>query len=115
VRSAGFDRVPAPVAAASSAPALRAAPIDKPVEVVFKPEPDYTDDAKARRVEGIVTLEVEFAASGDVRVLRVVRGLGHGLDEAAARAAQRIRFRPAEANGNAVDCRATVHISFRLS
>jgi len=115
VHSGGFDLVPAPVAVAGGTVALALAPIDRPVEIIFKPAPDYTDEAKARRVEGVVTLEVEFASSGEVRVLRLVHGLGHGLDEAAARAARRIRFRPARANGDAVDCRATVHISFRLS
>ena len=56
-----------------------------------------------------------FTAAGDVRMLRVVRGLGHGLDEAAQRAALRMRFKPAQSDGRPVDSRATVHISFRLS
>jgi hypothetical protein len=49
------------------------------------------------------------------RVLRVVQGLGYGLDEAAEQAAKRIRFKPAQADGRAVDYRATVHITFRIS
>jgi TonB family protein len=90
-------------------------PIDRPVEIVFKPTPEYTDDARSARIEGTVSLEVEFTAAGDVRVLRVVRGLGHGLDEAAERAALRMRFKPAQSDGRPVDSRATVHITFRLS
>ena len=90
-------------------------PIDRPVEIVFKPTPEYTDEARGARIEGTVSLELEFAAGGDVRVLRVVRGLGHGLDEAAERAALRIRFKPAQSDGQPVDFRATVHITFRLS
>jgi TonB family protein len=82
---------------------------------VFKPSPEYTDEARNARIEGTVTLELEFTAAGDVRVLRVVRGLGHGLDEAAERAALRIRFKPAQSDGRNVDSRATVHITFRLS
>jgi TonB family protein len=82
---------------------------------VFKPTPEYTDEARSARIEGTVTLELEFTAAGDVRVLRVVHGLGHGLDEAAERAALRIRFKPAQSDGRAVDSRATVHITFRLS
>ena len=112
MRTAGFDR-------AASAPvrpsAAAAAPIDRPVEIVSKPTPEYTDDARNARIEGTVTLDLEFTAAGDVRVLRVVRGLGHGLDEAAERAALRIRFKPAQSDGRAVDSRATVHITFRLS
>jgi TonB family protein len=113
VQTTGFDqRASAP--ARPSAAALTK-PVGQPVEIVFKPTPEYTDEARNARVEGTVSLELEFAAAGDVRVLRVVRGLGHGLDEAAERAALRIRFKPAQEGGRPVDSRATVHITFRLS
>ena len=56
-----------------------------------------------------------FAATGEARVLGVVRGLGHGLDESAAAAARAIRFRPAERGGEAVDFKAIVHIVFQLA
>jgi len=111
VQTAGLDvRAPAqPSVAAVTKPA------DRPVEIVFKPTPEYTDEARSARIEGTVSLELEFTAAGDVRVLRVVRGLGHGLDEAAQRAALRIRFKPAQSDSGPVDSRATVHITFRLS
>jgi len=113
VRTAGFDRRASAPVQSPGTPV--SAPIDRPVEIVFKPTPEYTDDARSARIEGTVTLDLEFTAAGDVRVLRVVRGLGHGLDEAAARAALRIRFKPAQSDGRAVDSRATVQITFRLS
>jgi len=113
VQTAGFDaRASAP---AQPSVAALTKPIDRPVEIIFKPTPEYTDEARSARVEGTVSLELEFAAGGDVRVLRVVRGLGHGLDEAAQLAALRIRFKPAQSDGQPVDSRATVHITFRLS
>jgi TonB family protein len=90
-------------------------PVARPVEIVFKPTPEYTADARSARIEGTVAVELEFTAAGDVRVLRVVKGLGHGLDEAAQRAALRIRFKPAQLDGRPVDSRATVYITFRLS
>ena len=112
MQTAGFDqRANAP---AQPSVALTK-PIDRPVEIVFKPTPEYTDEARSARIEGTVSLELEFTAAGDVRVLRVVRGLGYGLDEAAQRAALRIRFKPAHSDGTPVDSRATVHITFRLS
>jgi TonB family protein len=112
VLTAGFDLR----ASAPARPSVAATkPIDRPVEIVSKPTPEYTDEARSARIEGTVSLELEFTAAGDVRVLRVVRGLGHGLDEAAQRAALRIRFKPAQSDGQAVDSRATVHITFRLS
>jgi TonB family protein len=111
VQTAGFDQ------RASAPPSVAAVtkPVDRPVEIVFKPTPEYTDEARSARIEGTVSLELEFSAAGDVRVLRVVRGLGHGLDEAAQRAALRIRFKPAQSDDRPVDSRATVHITFRLS
>ncbi len=113
VQTAGFDqRASAPAQPSVAAPTK---PVDRPVEIVFKPTPEYTDEARSARIEGTVSLELEFTAAGDVRVLRVVRGLGHGLDEAAQRAALRIRFKPAQSDGRPVDSRATVHITFRLS
>ena len=111
VQTAGFDRA----SAVQPAAAVAAKPADRPVEIVYKPTPEYTDEARSARVEGTVSLELEFTAGGDVRVLRVVRGLGHGLDEAAQRAAVRIRFKPAQSDDRPVDSRATVHITFRLS
>jgi TonB family protein len=113
VQTSGFDqRASAP--AQPSVPTVTK-PVDRPVEIVFKPTPEYTDEARSARIEGTVSLELEFTATGDVRVLRVVRGLGNGLDEAAQRAALRIRFKPAQSDGRPVDSRATVHITFRLS
>jgi TonB family protein len=112
VRTAGFDqRASAPAPASVPAPKS----VDRPVEIVFKPSPEYTEEARRARIEGTVYLELEFTAAGDVRVLRIVSGLGHGLDEAAQRAALRIRFKPAQSDGTPVDSRATVHITFRLS
>jgi TonB family protein len=113
VQTAGFD--PRASAPAQPSVATSTKPIDRPVEIVFKPTPEYTDQARSARIEGTVSLEVEFTSVGDVRVLRVVRGLGHGLDEEAQRAALRIRFKPAQSDGRPVDSRATVHITFRLS
>jgi len=113
VQTAGFDLRASAPAQPSVAASTKA--IDRPVEIVFKPTPEYTDEARRARIEGTVSLELEFTAAGDVRVLRVVRGLGHGLDEAAQRAALNIRFKPAQSDGRAVDSRATVHITFRLS
>jgi len=85
------------------------------VEILFKPLPVYTEEARRLKIEGEVLVEVLFAASGEVRISRVVQSLGHGLDEAAVRAAERIRFKPAENNGNPVDSVAIARITFRLA
>jgi TonB family protein len=87
----------------------------KPVEILVKPRPAYTDEARRLQLEGEVLLEILFAASGSTRVIRVLRGLGHGLDENAIAAAAAIRYRPAERAGAPVDTAATVHIVFQLA
>jgi TonB family protein len=85
------------------------------VEIVFKPKPVYTEEARKLQLEGEVLLEVSFGANGELHVNRVVRGLGHGLDEAAVNAANRIKFKPAQRNGSAVDATAVVHVTFQLA
>src|SRR6202162_602194 len=86
-----------------------------PVEILFKPKPTYSNEAKAKNIEGEVLLQVVFAASGDVKVLRVVQGLGYGLDETAQAAARQIGFKPAQQDGQTVDSTAIVHIVFQLA
>ena len=90
------------------------APATTPVEITFKPNPVYTDEARSLKLEGEVLLEVSFSANGTLHVNRVVRGLGHGLDEAAIAAANKIRFKPALRDGQPVgfhgDCSRDVPV-----
>ena len=90
-------------------------PASTPVEITFKPNPLYTDEARNLKLEGEVLLEVSFSASGTLHVNRVVRGLGHGLDEAAIAAANKIRFKPALRSGQPIDSTAVVHVTFQLA
>jgi len=83
-----------------------------PVEIISKPRPEY---GRKHRVEGQVTLEVIFTTAEQVLIVRVVRALGYGLDEQAIRAAQQIRFKPAQLGGQPIDSRAVVHITFQLA
>jgi len=86
-----------------------------PVEITFKPNPVYTDEARGLKLEGEVLLEVMFSSNGALHVNRVVRGLGHGLDEAAIAAANKMRFKPASRNGQPVDSTAVVHVVFQMA
>lgn len=85
-----------------------------PVEITFKPKPDYTDEGRKQKVSGEVRLEVLFRSDGQVHVVRVLQGLGYGLDEQAVKAAEQIKFKPALHQGQAVDSTALVHIIFEL-
>src|SRR5438876_885187 len=86
-----------------------------PVDILEKPHPEYTSEGRSLRIEGDVVLEMVFLANGSIQVNRVVSGLGHGLDEAATRAAQQIKFKPAKREGQPVDFPARVRIEFRLA
>jgi TonB family protein len=116
VKQAGFGSadVPAPPTV-QSRPAQAAPAKIVPAEILSKPTPIYTDEARAKRIEGEVLLEVVFEASGKLRVVKIVRGLGHGLDDSAVHAAEQIRFKPALKDGQPSDSTAVVHIIFQLA
>jgi TonB family protein len=86
-----------------------------PVQILYKPSPAYSSEARQLQLQGEVLLEVMFGANGQLRVNKVVRGLGHGLDEAAVAAANQMKFKPALRNGSAVDSTAVVHVVFQLA
>jgi len=92
-----------------------AGPATIPVEITYKPQPVYTEEARTLKLEGEVLLEVMFSANGTLHVNRVVRGLGHGLDEAAMAAASKMRFKPALRMGQPTDSTAVVHVLFQLA
>ena len=112
IASTGFGQSHAP---AGGPPARAQQPETTPIVVLSKPLPQYTAEARQARVQGDVTLEVRFTAEGQVEVLRVIRGLGHGLDEQARLAAGRIRFKPATRDGKAVDQVSVIHVAFQLA
>jgi protein TonB len=82
--------------------------------LVFKVEPEYSEEARKAKFQGTVVLYVVVDEKGNPRDLRVVRPLGLGLDEKAIEAVQKWRFRPGFLNGKAVAVAATVEVNFRL-
>lgn len=71
-------------------------------EVAREAKPPYPPQARAAGIEGVVELRVEIWQDGTVRSVKVVRGLGYGLDEAAVDAMKRYVFKPATMDGVAV-------------
>jgi TonB family protein len=112
VQASGFDKhaagpmrkIEIAVSASSSVP-----------EIISKPKPNYTEEGRKAKVEGEVRLEVLFATTGQAHVVRVLQGLGYGLDEQAVHAAEQIKFKPAQHEGQAVDSTFVVHIIFELA
>jgi TonB family protein len=114
VQQSGFSDAAKITEAPKKAAAQSTAAV-QPVEILAKPRPAYTEEARHLKLEGEVLLEAVFGANGQVQIIRVIRGLGHGLDESAIRAAQQIRYKPAAREGQPVDFPATVHIVFQLA
>ena len=112
VASVGIPNAPTAVA---SSPRPGAVPVPTNLEVLSKPVPQYTSEARELKVQGDVILRVTFTANGRVVVQGIVHSLGHGLDEEARRVAQRISFRPATRNGQAVDMTTNITITFQLA
>jgi protein TonB len=74
----------------------------------------YTDEGRRRSVEGEVVMEVVVRADGSVGQVRVLQGLGSGLNERAADAVRQWRFAPARRFGQPVDVLVEVAVEFRL-
>jgi TonB family protein len=86
-----------------------------PAEITFKPRPVYSEEGRQLKIEGEVLVDVVFSATGQIHIVKVVRGLGHGLDESAIRAAEKIQFKPALRDGHPADFEAVLHIMFQLA
>jgi TonB family protein len=86
-----------------------------PLEILSKPKPDYTEQGRKLKIDGEVRLEVLFTSNGQIHVIKVLQGLGYGLDEQAVKAAEQIKFKPALHEGRPVDSTAVVHIVFQLA
>lgn len=83
--------------------------------VLFQPLPAYTEEARKARAEGIVLIQAVIRRDGTVDNIKVLRGLGYGLDESAINTiATKWRFKPGTRNGEAVDVQANIEVSFRL-
>jgi periplasmic protein TonB len=85
-----------------------------PPELIYKEEPEFSEQARKAKYQGTVLLAIEVDLNGHPRNVRVVRGLGLGLDEKAIEAVSHWLFRPGIQNGKPVVTAATVEVNFRL-
>ncbi len=75
---------------------------------------DYTEDARRRGLSGEVVLEIVVRRDGTVGDIRILQGLGGGLNERASEAVRQWRFAPAERRGTPVDVIVEVAVEFKL-
>jgi len=82
--------------------------------LVYKIEPEFSEEARKARVQGVVVLRVEIDERGKVGRIEVTQPMGLGLDEKAVEAVRQWRFRPAMRNGRPVAAPALIEVSFHL-
>jgi len=87
--------------------------VSSPVPI-FKPEPEYSEEARKAKFQGAVLLSIVILPDGTTTNIRVVRPLGLGLDEKAIEAVQKWKFRPSLKDGKPVAVSANVEVNFRL-
>jgi TonB family protein len=85
----------------------------KPV-LLNEPRPNYTEEARKNKVQGVVRARVLIGSNGLIKQVRIIRGLPDGLNEEAIRAAMQIRFKPAMKSGQAVSYWTSLDVEFNL-
>ena len=85
-----------------------------PPRVVYSPQPKYTEEARKAKYEGTCTLGMVVETDGHPSNVRVLKGLGKGLDEEAIGAVKNWKFEPALKEGHPVRVEIAVEVEFHL-
>lgn len=83
-------------------------------QLIYKVEPEYTEEARAAKLSGAVMLSIEVGPDGVAHNIEVTEGLGLGLDQNAVAAVSQWKFKPAVADGQPVTVAAKVQVNFKL-
>jgi len=98
-------------------------PIKTPIQVggqvvppvrIYAPNPQYTGRARQARLQGVVIVQTVIDKEGHVTSAKVLKGLGMGLDESAAKTLRKWRFEPATLHGEPVAVYYNLTVTFRL-
>jgi len=87
---------------------------DRGITTLRRVPPRYTDEARRAKISGGIAMVVEFLKDGTIGEIKIVKGLGSGLDEKAADAARQIIFLPAVKDAQFVSARLPMTMSFDL-
>ena len=82
--------------------------------VIFSVEPEFSEEARKAKVAGNVLVSIIVDASGHPQHVRVIRGIGMGLDEKAVEAVRQYRFKPAMMNGKPVAVEVNFDVNFQI-
>jgi TonB family protein len=83
-------------------------------QAISAPDPEYTEEARRAKTQGTCILWLIVDAAGKPRDVKVVRGLGYGLDAKALEAVRQWRFQPSLKDGKPVDVQISVEVAFHL-
>ena len=82
--------------------------------LLYKVEPEYSEEARKAKYQGTVLLYIQVDPSGKATNLRVLHSLGLGLDEKAMEAVKKWKFKPGVKDGKPVTVEAQIEVNFRL-
>jgi TonB family protein len=85
-----------------------------PPRVLYHPDPEYPQEARLAKNQGTCILSLTIGTDGLPHDIKVVRGLGMGLDESAVATARTWRYQPARKDGKPVEVQSEVRVAFRL-
>jgi TonB family protein len=91
----------------------KAEKMDRNARAKHIPSPQYTPDALANKVSGIIRVRVLVDPQGKVQKIRIIAGLPYGLSDEAVRVAQKMTFSPATKRGQPVESWVGVDLSFK--
>lgn len=86
----------------------------RPPRPIYKVEPEFSEEARKNKLQGVVVLRVIIDKDGKPQDIRVQRSLGMGLDEKAIDAVKQWRFDPGTKDGQPVPVEVSMEVSFRL-
>jgi TonB family protein len=81
---------------------------------VYMPNPEYTDSARKKKINGSVALAMIVTVEGNVRDVKIIKSLDKGLDKQAIAAVSTWRFEPAIKDGKPVAVHLSADVTFRL-
>src|SRR3984885_58438 len=85
-----------------------------PPSIIYKVEPEYSEEARKAKFQGTVLLFVVVVEYGNPRDIKIIRPLGLGLDQKAVEAVEKWKFSPGKKDGKPVAVQAQIEVNFRL-
>jgi periplasmic protein TonB len=83
-------------------------------QLIYQVEPEFSEEARKAKVAGNVLVNLWVDTNGLPSHVRVIRGVGMGLDEKAVEAVRQYKFRPAMENGKPVLVELNVEVNFQI-